>query len=109
MRNGSFGGLSTRIERGFWLQQQHLCFLFCDRQMLDAARNDHKLSRVQMYLAIAQFDKQVSGDDQEEFVLLFMMMPDKLALQFDELDMRIVQLAHNFRTPRIMKLREFFG
>src|ERR1051326_531325 len=77
--------------------------------MLDAARDDYKFAGVQVYLAIAQLDKQVPGDDQEEFVLLLMMMPDKFSLQFDELDVRIVQLAYNFRTPGIVKLREFFG
>ena len=83
--------------------------MLCDRTMLDAARNDYKFAGVQVYLAITQLDKQVSGNNQEELILLFMMMPDKFALQFDELDMRIVQIAYNFRTPGIVKLRKLFG
>src|ERR1700733_6588096 len=75
--------------------------------MLDAARYDSEFACLQMNLAIAKFDEQVTFDDEEEFVFGVVLMPDELAFELGELDVGVVDFADDLRAPIIVEEREF--
>src|SRR5205823_4758704 len=56
-----------------------------------------------------QPDPQAALDDQEQFVLRLVMVPDKLPFDFDELHVGVVELAHDLRAPVILEETELAG
>src|SRR2546421_9009613 len=76
--------------------------------MFHATRNDHKFSCIQVDVFLTQLHDQVSAYHQKQLIFLLVMVPDKFTFELDELDMSIVYLTNNFRTPGIGKLGKFF-
>src|SRR5947207_3328097 len=76
--------------------------------MFHATRNDHKFSCIQENLSLSQLHDQVSTYHQKQLIFLLVMVPDKFTFELDELDMSIVYLTNNFRTPGLGKLGKFF-
>ena len=66
-------------------------FLRGDRPVLDATRDDQKLTFFQPDLPVTEIHPESPLHDQEQLVLVFMMMPDKLTLEFDEFDVLAIQ------------------
>jgi hypothetical protein len=48
-------------------------------------------------------------DDQEQFVLVVVVVPDERPLEFDQLDHLAVQLTDDFRLPVVAELRQFLA
>src|SRR5262249_22098535 len=59
------------------LEQQHVHLVFGDRPVLDPARDDHELARVEHDLAVPQLDPQPAPDHVEQLVLRLMVVPDE--------------------------------
>src|SRR5437764_7094259 len=106
--DGSLIDDRPRIERRFGFQQEYLNLLFGYRQMFHTTRNDHKFSCIQVDVSLSQLYDQVSAYHQKQFIFLLVVVPDKFTFELDELDMSIVYLTHNFRTPGLGKLGKFF-
>ena len=56
---------------------------------------------------IPKLHPQGAFDDQEEFVLVLVMMPDEITLDFDRLEVAVVHLADDARFPVIGEEIEF--
>src|SRR3989442_963308 len=76
--------------------------------MFHATWNDHKFSCIQVDVSLSQLHDQMSAYHQKQFIFLLVMVPDKFTLELDKLDMSIVYLTNNFRTPGLVKLGKFF-
>src|SRR3989442_1112371 len=76
--------------------------------MFHATWNDHKFSCIQVDVSLSQLHDQMSAYHQKQFIFLLVMVPDKFTLELDKLDMSIVYLTNNFRTPGLGKLGKFF-
>jgi hypothetical protein len=58
--------------------------------VLDAARNDEQLALVELDVAGAQLDREVSFEDEEEVVRVPVLVPDELALDLDDANVVLV-------------------
>ena len=76
--------------------------------MRDAARNDEKVTFVELDGAVAEFHAEAAADDEEEFVFIRVIVPHELALEFDELHVLPVQFADDARIPVVGDERELF-
>ena|SRR5205809_4174918 len=76
-------------------------FGFClgHRAMLDTARDDAKLARLQIQTAVAKLNCHLAAPDQEHFILMFMLVPRKDSDELDELDFLAVQLGNDLWSP----------
>src|SRR5271165_5607584 len=52
---------------------------------------------------VSELHAKATLDHEEELVFVFMMMPEELALEFNELDELSIQLADDSRTPVIVE------
>src|SRR5262245_59232531 len=95
------------VEHRLWLKQDHMRFFFSHRAVLNAFWHDEKLARLQDDLLIAQQKAQPALHHQKELILCLVLMPDKLPLDLDQFDIRVVQLARNPGIPMVLKKREF--
>jgi len=57
--------------------------------MLDALRNKRKLARTKLNLAVPESDLQLALDDKEQFVLIVVLVPDKLTRELGQLDVSL--------------------
>ncbi len=69
--------------------------------MFHTSRDDQKLAFMQLDGTVAEFDPKISFPDEKKFVLAVVMMPDKFAFEFDELNLLPVQFRNDLRTPMI--------
>src|SRR5436190_13987966 len=77
--------------------------------MFDSPWDDHEFSLLDPFGPIAEIHPESSLDDQEQFVLQLVLVPDELALELHELDLLAVQFADDFRAPGLGELRQFPG
>jgi hypothetical protein len=96
------------IQSRFWLDQHDVRFFVSDGAMLDAARHDDEFAFLDDGFAIAKLHPQGAFDDQEEFILIFVMMPDKFSLELDSFDVAVVYFPDDARFPMIGEEAEFF-
>ena len=71
----------ARIERRGRLKQENMGFRKRHGPMLDAARDDEKLTFVQPHLPIAEVHSEASLHHQEHLVFMLMMVPEELTLK----------------------------
>ncbi|GAB4983993.1 hypothetical protein MAHJHV61_18250 [Mycobacterium avium subsp. hominissuis] len=57
------------------------------------------MSRPQHDVSITQPDRQLTCQDQEQFIGVFVAVPDKLAIDRDNLDFVIIPARNRFRRP----------
>src|SRR2546425_7858652 len=67
--------------------------------VFDTAGHDDELPRPEIAVPIAQLHPEPALDHAEEFVFPFMVVPDELSPELHDLDVRVIQVAHNFRRP----------
>src|SRR5207253_2929756 len=72
-------------------------------------RDDHELPFAHPHLAVAELEQQPALHDEKQLVLQLVMMPHELAFDLDELDVAVVELAHDLRAPVLVELPEFLG
>ncbi len=106
--NGAFVCSVAGIECTGRLEEHDLDFFGGDRPMFDAVRDDDELTLVETDDAVAQVQFETAGDDQEHFVLVFVMVPVEGALKFDQFDLLAVKFAGDARLPVMVDVGEFF-
>lgn len=82
-------------------------FVLSDRLVFDAFRNDDKLPFADELFIVAKFHPEGAFNDKEQLVFVVVVMPDKFAFEFDELDVRVIQLRNDFWIPVLLKQSEF--
>jgi hypothetical protein len=60
-------------------------------------------------VAVAQLDQQPAFNHQEELVFILVQVPDKLAFDLDELQVRVVDFAGDSRLPVVLNQAEFLS
>ena len=65
--------------------------------------DNHQLSRRQMEILLAQLNEQAALQGQEQLVLGRMPMPGKLAVQFGEFSVMVIQGGDNTGLPMVKK------
>ena len=66
-------------------------FVRGDRPVLDATRDDQKLTFFQPDLPVTKIHPKPPFHDQEKLILIVMMMPDELSLELDQFDVLAIQ------------------
>jgi hypothetical protein len=87
------------VDDAGWLDQHRLDLSGCDRTVLDAARHHVELTWAKHDIAIAKLDSQITVEYEEELVGVIVAVPDELALQFDDLDLVVVQPRDDLWRP----------
>ena len=83
-RSGQRAAGITGVDGGSALDQQERRLLISARAVLDPARHDEQLARTEFYVAIAQLNRQVAVEDEEEVIGVVVLVPYKLALDLDD-------------------------
>src|SRR5437016_5778785 len=83
------------------LEEQDFDFLIRDRTMFHSARYDEEVNLNQSHALLAKIHPETSSQDQEEFVLLRVVMPDELALELHDLHVLPIQIADDTRVPMV--------
>jgi hypothetical protein len=107
--DGPFVSDITGIPCGFGLDQYHVNFFIGDGAMLDAPGNNDEFTRMDDSLAMAKLHAESAFRDQEQFVFLIVMMPDKFSFDLYGFDVRVVELPDDARMPIVREAAEFFG
>jgi hypothetical protein len=71
--------------------------------VLDSARYHNTLSGPHGNHVIPELDAEISLPHEEQFVLVFVMVPGELALHFDDLEFLAVQSSNDFGPPMFSK------
>src|SRR5438874_5778213 len=95
------------IQSRSWFDQHTMNFFVGRGTVLDAVRNDEELAFAHHCLSVAKFHSQRAFDYQKQFIFVFMVVPDEIALEFDGFETTVVHFAENARIPVIGELREF--
>jgi hypothetical protein len=77
--------------------------------MLDTVGNNDELAFPRAEILIAQADCQLAFDYHEKLVFGFVIVPDKIALQLDQLDVAVVEFANDLGMPTLLEQGEFLG
>jgi hypothetical protein len=96
-----FIGDVSRIQSRFWLEEHDVNFVVGDGEMFDAARDDDEFALTHERFMVAEFHAQRAFDHEKEFILVFVMVPDKFTLQFHSLDVAFIHLADDPGVPVI--------
>jgi hypothetical protein len=105
----SSGSDVAGVQRRLRLDQHDVHFILSYRQVIRAARNYYEFTGTDANLAVAEFYEQPAFDDEEQFILVLVMVPDEIALHLREFDVRVVQLPDDLWTPVIAEEREFIS
>ena len=89
----------SSIDHTTRFDEHHFALMFCLGLVSDALGYNAHLSGFQRHGVVFKFNFHFSIDNQEQFVGFGMIMPDKFSLDFDQLDLVVIQLFHNFRRP----------
>src|SRR6516225_4776876 len=84
---GSFAPLVPGVEHASRFDQQQLDLGFRKRLVLDALRDDKHLAGSDVNTAVAEVDSQPPLDDNESLVSVPVIVPEEIALQFDDLEL----------------------
>ena len=78
----------TRVECRLGFQQNNLAFLSTDWAMFYATRDDDKFARRDILLpliGVSDFHGKNALGDEKQLIFIFMVMPDKISLNLDQL------------------------
>src|SRR5713226_10110 len=89
------------------LEEEDMDLVFRDGTVLHAPRDHRDLARAETQGPAGKFDPEVSVNNEEEFVLKIVMVPDELALQLDKLHVGLVELRDDLRFPIFLDPTEF--
>jgi hypothetical protein len=77
--------------------------------VLDTAGDDEEFALVELNVAVAELDGEVSREHEEEIVGVVVLVPDELALHFDEADVVVVEACDDLRLPVLVEQAELVG
>ena len=78
-----------------------------DGHVLDAAGDDDEFAFADEGIVVAEFHLEGAFHDEEHFVFVIVVVPEKIAFEFHELDEAIIHFACDFRAPVFLYLAEF--
>ena len=84
--------------------QHDPAFLVRDRVVHHSFRHDVHIAGIELNLFTFELHPQPPAHDQKEFILVRMVVPNKLALHLCDLHVLIVDTADHFRRPVICNL-----
>lgn len=67
--------------------------------MLDAAWDDDELALADLNVTLAELHGEPAFDHEEQLILALVMVPYELALELDELDVGVIDLADDLGAP----------
>ena len=76
--------------------------------MVDAPRDDQEFPFLQPDLPVTKIHPKPPFHYQEKLILVLMMMPDKLPLEFDQFDVLAIQVTGDSGVPVLVELAELF-
>src|SRR5450755_3235577 len=92
--DGALTAGASGVRRAGALDQQHVRLALGHvGAVLDAMRDDDHLALLDPLVAVAEMHQKPALDDEEELVLLLVVVPHERALNLDELDLEVVDLA----------------
>jgi hypothetical protein len=80
-----------------------------DGPVLDPLRNDEQVAGAQRDAAVAQLDRELTLQHEEEIVRVVVLVPDELALNLRDHDVVAVELGHGARLPVLGERGELLG
>jgi hypothetical protein len=84
-------------------------FFLGNGPMLDATGDDEKLAFTDFDRTLPELHAKAALDDEEEFVLVVMMMPDECTLKLHQLDVLAVEFPDDLGVPVRVKQGELLG
>ena len=89
------------MERGLTLDQENVTLLLRDRIVADAFRDNEHLSFSEVYGTLLHLDANLTLQNEEEFVFVFMAVPRQCAFDLGDLDVTVVDRCHDTRRPML--------
>ena len=80
-----------------------------NRAVLRPAGDNEQLTRPEHDVAVAELDRQLARQDEEQFVGVLMAVPDEFALNLDDLDLVVIQLRNGFWRSVFGEQAQFLG
>jgi len=96
----------TRIHDTAGLDNQDVTFVDCSGLVLHTFPNHKHLSRRKRYQSVSERDRHLAFHHDESLVGVHMLVPDKLPLNFHDLELVVVHLGDNSRRPMVRELAE---
>lgn len=96
------------VDDALGLEEHGAHLMLGARAMLDALRDDKQLTRAERDIAVAECDRELAGEHQEQLVGVVVGMPDEFALQPDDLDLVVVEPRDDLRRPLLVDAFEPF-
>ena len=84
-------------------------FTIRNRQMLYAVGDHNEFALADLDFPIAQAHPQPPLYHQKQLVLDIVVVPDELAFEFYELNLKVVNLRGDFGAPVVLNQAELFG
>ena len=100
---GAFGGGLAGVEDAAGLNEHELNFVFRGGLVHDAFRDDEHFSGAEGDVAVAKIQAERAVEDEESFVGVGVVVPDEVALQFDDLELVVVHLGDDFGGPLVVE------
>jgi hypothetical protein len=90
-------------------KQHYPAFVFRERIVFNALWHDMHIANIQNHIIpVSVANGQAAFDDEEQFVFVFMIVPDEFTLQLCEFDTLAVDIGDHPRRPMVGDLGEFF-
>jgi len=77
--------------------------------MFDTARDDAELSCLQSHETVTKLNGHSTAPDQEQFILLFVLMPRKNPGKLHQLELLAIQLGNYFGSPMLVDECKFLA
>jgi hypothetical protein len=100
---------TARIDGCCRLKEKNLNLILRFRAMLNPARHNDQLALVQCDRSVPEVHGEPTTHHEEEFILSFMMMPDKGTLELDQFHVLPVQGTDDLRIPMRCKRGKLLG
>jgi hypothetical protein len=86
-----------------WFNQQQFDLVFGIRLVFDAFRDDEHFARRHVDGAIAKVDPEHALQDNKRLVRIPVIVPNEIALQFDDLELVVVHFGYDLRLPLLVE------
>src|SRR4029453_19385622 len=97
----------TGVEGLTRFQEHYQGLLIGDRAVADPSRDDEQLARSEGNVALVlETDAQPTSSDKEDLVGVLVLVPDELASNLDHLDVVVVDVGDDLRTPIFVEAPE---
>lgn len=95
------GGRITGVDGSFSHQNHHLALRLSEWFVLHPLWHDKHLAGVERHSTITKVDSQLAFDDEERFIGVRMTVPNEVAFELGEFEMKAVYLGDDLRRPLV--------